>query len=441
MIGTFGAFGALPEGYGEHIGRIEEWREIYAGRPPWGHIKKSGLYGKGDRRIAQLGCAKVLCESLSGLTFGTQADIRCADERQREFILDVLQYNGFWENMPAFFSRAYALGGGVIRAYESGGEIVLDYMGADQFIPLSASHGRVDGGIFVGTVYRDGKRYELAERHIGDVIERALFHNGKRCDVKEVTGLDEVSTRDSAGFAYFRPAIADPDGQSLFGMSAFAGCTDTLRAIDTVFDSFTREFILGRKRIIVPSSCIRTVVDPDTGRVCRYFDTDDEVYQALKCDEDRDLKITDNTAELRVDEHIDALNALLDILCFQTGLSAGTLSFNASGLKTAAEIRSMETRTEITMQQERALAAELIESVAVIICRIGEHMGLIRPTERVHAVFSDRQTADSSELIDRNIKLVEAGLRSPVRAVMEIDDCTEEEAVSRIGSEVMKEGS
>ncbi|MBQ8979855.1 MAG: hypothetical protein IJ080_08915 [Oscillospiraceae bacterium] len=274
MTDVFGAFGALPPGYGEHLGRIARWREIYAGRPPWGYVKKSGLYGKGERRMAQLGCARVLCESLSGLTFGTQADLRCADEKAREFVLEVFQANGFWENMPSFFSRAYALGGGVIRVYRENAArdatgFVIDYMGADQFVPLSASHGRVDGGIFAGTVRKDGECYELCERHLGDVIERKVTRQGKEYDVKAVTGLEAVSSREGAGFAYFKPAAADPDGDTLFGMSVFEGCTDTLQAIDTVFDSLTREFILGRKRIIVPSSCIRTLVDPDTGKVSR----------------------------------------------------------------------------------------------------------------------------------------------------------------------------
>ncbi len=422
-------FGELPEGCGAQMARIAQWRDIYAGEPPWGYVKKSGLYGKGERRIAQLGCARVLCDALSGLTFGTQADIRCTDEAQRDFVMDILEKNAFWENMPAFFSRAYALGGGVIRVYECGGEITLDYMAADQFIPLSMSHGTADGGIFIGCIYRDGKRYELAERHLGGEIERILTDSrGRRCDVQAVTGLSEHDTYDMPCFAVFRPACPPPDGNMLYGMSAFAGCVDTLKAIDTVFDSFTREFILGRKRIIVPSSCIRTVVDPDTGKISRYFDTDDEVYQALKCDEDRDLKITDNTAELRVTEHIDALNALLDILCFQTGLSSGTLSFNESGLKTAAEIKSMETRTEITMQQNRALAAELIESIADIICVTGERMGLIRRTSAVHAVFSDAQVIDREKAADENIRLHEAGLRSRIHAIMAIDDCSEEEA-------------
>ena len=184
----------------------------------------------------------------------------------------------------------------------------------------------------------------------------------------------------------------------------------------------------------MPSSCIRTVVDPDTGRISRYFDTDDEVYQALKCDEEKDLKISDNTCELRVSEHVDAINALLDILCFQTGLSSGTLSFSTSGgLKTAAEVKSRETRTESTMQQNRCLAAELIESTVKSIIRCGMLCGEIPKGDiSVRVAFSDRQTVDKGEIIDQNVRLVSAGLKSRLSAVMAVLDCSEEDALAEI---------
>ncbi|MBQ5316246.1 MAG: phage portal protein [Oscillospiraceae bacterium] len=406
------------------------WQDIYSGSPPWQYVRRSGLYGRGERRMAMLGCAKVLCDSLAALTFGTQADIYCADDAQREYVLEVLQKNSFWENMPSFFSRAYALGGGVLKVYSDGEEIRTDYVDADMFIPLSASNGAADGGIFCGAVYSHGERYTLLERHLDGKVDRYVFDaKGREADCEAVTGLEQSTGYGAGtGFAYFKPSVTNPDGQSLYGMSVIDGCIDTLRAIDTVFDSFTREFILGRKRIIVPSSCIRTVVDPETGKVSRYFDTDDEVYQALKCDEDRELKITDNTTELRVTEHRDALNALLDVLCFQTGLSAGTLSFTAGGLKTAAEVKSMEQRTEITMQQNRFLAAELIERTAMLISRCGIETGAIKSISPVRAVFADSQTLDREKTANENIRLYEAGLRSRTRAVMEINDCSADEA-------------
>lgn len=427
---------------------IEVCGSIYRGEPPWGYVKKSGLYGKGERRMAQLGCAKVLCDSLAGLTFSSQADIFCDDRAQQDYAMRILQENGFWEKAPSFFSRAYALGGGAMKIYIDGGRVCIDYISAEDFIPTGSGRGGISEGVFGSRFLRGGKEFVLFEHHGINgghvVIDRKLYEvrNGSmsaEVPVEEVfEGLserDEFPEMDVPMFAYFRPAGDNNLSEgSLLGLSCFANCTDTLKALDIAFDSFSREFVLGRKRIIVPSSCIRTVVDPDTGRISRYFDADDEVYQALKCDEDSDLKITDNTCELRVSEHVEAINALLDILCFQCGLSSGTLAFNSSGgIRTAAEVKSMETRTEITMQNNRCLAAELIESTVRCIIRCGQMCGELPLGEvNVRVSFSDRQTVDKSEVIDRNIRLVEAGLISRVSAVMAALECSEEDAVKEL---------
>lgn len=439
---------ALPESDSSYCRITDLCGEIYRSEPPWSYVKRSGLYGKGMRRMNMLHCAKVLCDSMAALTFGTQADIFCYDERQQTFVNDVLQDNCFWENMPAFFSRAYAVGGGAVRVYAEKGRICLDYTDNSCFIPMGNDKGSIREGIFRSLWYKDGMRFTLFEKHgfeNGHVVtDRVLYSSkngtlGSETDIEEVIpGLcshSEYPALTEPVFACFRPAAANNlSSDRLMGISCFANSVDTLKALDIAFDSFSREFVLGRKRIIVPSACIRTVVDPDSGKVSRYFDADDEVFQALKCDEDRDLKITDNTAELRVSEHKEAINALLDLLCFQTGLSPGTLAFSgSSAVRTAAEIKSMDTRTEVTMQHNRCLAAELIEKTVRTIIRFGMLTGSLPPGDiRVRIGFSDKQVIDRDVLIDRNIRLVEAGLKSRLSAVMEVMECSREEALCEL---------
>lgn len=435
----------LPETEEFYRSVLRTWADIYRGEPPWAYTKKSGLYGRGSRRVAGLNCAKVLCDSFAAVTFGSQPDILCSDPKAQAYVMDALQENGFWEKMPGFLSRAYALGGGVIKVFLDGGRVCTDYVDPQDFIPTGCGRGGVNEGIFGSVITRGGNTYRLLERHAAAddcvVVDRALFSvkggvMGRQIPLETVFGElpahCEIYTGGRPLFAYFRPG-GDYEN-SMMGKGVFSDCTDTLKAIDIAFDSFSREFILGRKRIIVPSSCIRTVVDPETGNVSRYFDTDDEVYQALKCDEERDLKISDNTCELRVSEHVDAINALLDILCFQTGLSAGTLSFTSStGVRTAAEIKSMESRTELTMQANRAIAVELIENTVRCIIRCGQLCGVLDGGDvSVRVAFSDRKTVDRSEVIERNIRLLQAGLISRVHAVMAALDCSEEDALDEI---------
>ena len=183
----------------------------------------------------------------------------------------------------------------------------------------------------------------------------------------------------------------------------------------------------------MPSSCVQTVVDIATGEQRQYFDADDEAYVALKCDEERDLKITDNTVELRVDEHIKAINALLNILSFQTGLSAGTFSFDVNeGVKTATEIISRDSRTAATIRSNQNNLAAALEKLFRTIGKMGAYLGELTEEEaescRIQIRWHDGIITDENTLISNNIRLVESGLKSRTAAVMEILKCDEKTA-------------
>lgn len=224
-------------------------------------------------------------------------------------------------------------------------------------------------------------------------------------------------------FAYFRPFVSNNEKYDVpLGMSVYANCTDTLRAIDTVFDSFQREFILGKKRIIVPSSCVQTVIDPESGKPLRYFDADDEAFIALRHEDGESLKITDNTTELRVEQHVSAINAYLNILCMQTGLSAGTFSFDVQqGMKTATEIISQESKTARTVKNNKNLLAEAVEAIVRALIQLGVMSGEIsQQPYSVTVTLPDGIITDDDTNLDRVVKLYSAGLISRKKALMDI---------------------
>lgn len=408
---------------------ISECMDIFSGNPPWKYVKKSGLYALGERKMSMLNAAKVLCDIMSDMTFGSQVDIRISDKSIQKFVLDTLQKNNFWERMPQTLSMGFALGGSVVKVFLLNGEIKLDYLSAESFIPTECESGEISAGIFRMKFRKKGVYYTLLERHGKESdgrisVEFKLFASGNSIDLGHeippeciYPGLKSkvIYPYKEKMFSYFHPAVSNNIlTDTNIGMSVFYNCIDTLKALDIAFDSLMREFILGRKRIIVPSSCIRTIVDPETGSVRRYFDADDEVYQALKCDDEKDLKIIDNTCELRIEEHTDALSALLSVLCFQAGLSSGTLSFSTSaGVRTAAEIESEENRTARTVNSNRNLAVEFIESIVRSIICAGEMLGKI-PTREcdIKISFSKELDVSVDKTIDRNILLEENGIIS-----------------------------
>lgn len=432
---------AVPD-FGDFYGCIESWDSIFGNFPPWRQVKKSGLFSKGDRTMGMLCAAKVLADEFARLTFSEQVTVS-ASEPYLDYITKALNDNGFWKRMPEFLSRAYALGGGVVKVYAENKKPRLNYIAADRFAPTAWDERDITEGVLESRIRRDGFFYTLFERHGfsedgSTEVSYRLYRSSQRNSIGNPVPLtvlypdvdDTVTYKTSEPMLrYFKPDVSNNIDRSCpLGVSVFSSAADTLRALDVAFDSFGREFVLGKKRIIVPSSCVQTVVDMETGTPKRYFDADDEAFIALKCDEDKDLKITDNTVELRVEEHVAAINALLNILCFQTGLSSGTFSFEGSqGLKTATEVISADSKTARTAKGNKNLAAELIEGIVRSIIAVGIEMGDLSESDDygILVTMPDGVVIDDNTKIDNNIKLVSAGLKSRLAAVMEVQNCDE----------------
>src|SRR5690625_7446098 len=128
-------------------------------------------------------------------------------------------------------------------------------------------------------------------------------------------------------FVYFKPNTANNvDTQSPLGIPIYANALPTMKAIDTAFDSFHREFRLGKKRIIVPEAMVKTVYDQN-GQPQRYFDSSDETYESFKKGKMDEAKMDDVCVVLRVEAHVSAINDLLYLYAMQTCKSSRTIEF------------------------------------------------------------------------------------------------------------------
>lgn len=421
---------------GFYAGCIERWADIYRGGGDWRYTRKGGLNG-GTRRVAAMNAAKAVCAELSRLCFSEGTQLVCDDLAAQEYLDRTLRENGFAERFPDFLEKVFALGGGVIKVYWDNG-VKLDFVTADSFVPTCWDGRGIFGGAFGSRICRGSKSYILAETQEvtaeGLVTENRLFSaDGRRAELSEVfPSLSERSVikgMDRPLFVYFRAASGGSSCCPALGSSVFAGAEDTLKSLDIVFDSLNREFVLGKKRIIVPYYAVRGEYD-ENGEVKKYFDVNDEVFQALSTADTEELKITDNTAELRITEHTDALSALLDMLCMQVGLSEGALSYKSGSIRTAAEVVSRNSRTYRTQSFYRGLMAQGLSRVAENICLLGKMAGEISESasERVSVIYADGVSEDEGTRTDRAVKLYNAGLISKERALAQIYGVTAEAA-------------
>ncbi len=393
--------------------------------------------------MASLGAAKALCAELARLCYTEGTSMCYSDDETGRFVERVLRDSRFSERFPQFLEKAFALGGGVIRVYYDG-NVRVDMVTADCFVPTGWNSREITGGAFASRIMSGGRGYVLAETQELDadsvVIENRLYReDGARADIQEVLpGLEERSRIEgltSPLFVYFRAGgvrRADTAGDCpLLGASVFSGAEDTLKSIDTVFDSLSREFVLGKKRIIVPAYAVRGEWDKD-GNKKHYFDVNDEVFQAMSTSDAEELKITDNTGELRVEEHIEALGELLDLLCMQAGLSEGALTYKDGTIRTAAEVVSRNSRTYRTQAYLRRIISDALSRMTENICRLGKLVGELpeNACENASVVFADGAAEDDGTRTDRAVKLYSAGMISRARALSQIYGISLEDAAA-----------
>lgn len=425
---------------GSYYAKIAGWKRIFENDPPWSTVGKTGLYAKGKRSKNRLNVAKVLADELTALTFSEQVDITIEDKSYQEYITEQLNSNGFWKNMTDLLSNAFALGGGVMKIYAADGKPRIDYIHADRFMPVAWDGKAITEAIIENKSTARGSFYTLFEHHSPGSVEYSLFRSESSSDVGKKVNLSELYPElpdkadygsDVPMFVYFKPAVSNNAEYDVpLGMSVYANAEDTLSALDTAFDSFAREVVLGKKRIIVPAQALTQYYDAKKGQWVNSFDSDDEAYVAFNAEDAENFKITDNTAALRIEEHVAAINAQLNILCFQTGLSAGALSFDAvQGLKTATEVVSQESKTQRTVRNNKNLLTEAIEELVHGLIAAGVYLGLLKKrTYTVTVGWQDNVVIDDNTLIDNNIKLVSAGLKSKIKAIMEVQKCDEKTA-------------
>lgn len=421
-----------------YAGELARWEDIYRGGGEWRYTRRGGLNG-GTRKVAALNAARAVCAELSRLCFTEGTQLVSKDKETEEFVENVLRENSFADRFPDFLEKVFALGGGAIKVYWDDG-VKVDLITAERFVPTRWDGREISGAAFGSRLSQNGKSYILAETQEltpdGLVTENRLFtENGAGAELKEVLpGLAERSVIKGLTkplFVYLGTGSGNVGECPPLGISVFAGAEDTLKSIDTVFDSLNREFVLGRKRIIVPYYAVRGEYD-ENGELKRYFDVNDEVFQALSTTDAEELRITDNTATLRVTEHVEALGTLLDMLCMQVGLSEGALSYKNGAIKTATEVVSRDSRTYRTRGFYRKRIAECLAQAAENICILGKMSGQLGAgaSEKVSLVFADGVCEDEGTRIERAVSLYGAGIISRARAISQIYGVSLDEAKS-----------
>lgn len=418
---------------------INEWLEWYQGEVEKIHKYKvfNGASTTEHKRYT-MGMAKKVCEDWANLLLNEKVAIKAGsyDERLQE----ILSNNNFIVRANQLIEMAFALGTGAFVEYLDGDDIIIDYIRAEMIYPLSWDNGDVTECAFGSIRVIDGVEAIYLQIHRRGKAEAGedtdlYYIENKYIDRKESKELDApegvlplVSTGyDKPLFQVIMPNICNNiDLDSPLGISVYANSINQLKGCDLIYDSYVNEFVLGRKRILVPISAAKIQMEKD-GVSEPVFDASDTVYYQMPGDRQSDLKLTEVDMSIRSQEHELGIQRSLDILSLKTGLGTGRYQFDSSGVKTATEVISDKS----DLYQNRQKNAIVINTALVNMVAAVSFLDL--GTEVTATVdFDDSIIEDTNTTIDKNIKLVSAGLRSKITAVMEINKCDEKEAIKEL---------
>lgn len=468
------------------------WQAIYKGfYKAWHVVPMKTIHDpKGKTRVmATMNAGKMACSQMARYVWNERCSITASmdgnqtdEDKLNDFLQHVLRENRFGTAFGDLLEKAFALGGCALKEWvevpkdEQGndigeGKIRIGYTMASQFVPTAWDNSRVNSAIFISREAKDGFYYTTVEWHRLDGTTYRVTNDLYRMPIKEAAEpqnilgwwypLNEmypllspdttIYDVHNAFFQYVRPFGANyADDNSPLGMSIYAPCMGTLHGLDIMFDSLQREFVLGKKRIIAPARVMRMSAGVNGGTPQRYFDADDEVWEALSTDNPEDLKIIDNSVDLRVDQHISGINGDLSILCAQIGFDPGTLSFDASkGLKTATEVISENSKTFGTVKAHENNIKDSIEQMVHAIFELAVHYGLTwegTPVENLIAngynvsiKFDDSIIQDKDAEINQGTMLVGAGLMSKKKFMIDTLGYTPEVADAEL-AQIAEEG-
>ena len=388
----------------------------------------------------RLGMAKKVCEDWANLILNEKVSIKAGEYEKR--LNEILDDNNFRVRGNQLIELVFALGTGALVEYlAADGSIVIDYVRADMIYPLSYDNGDVTECAFGSYRNYGGKEciylqiHRLGKQGEGENPKEYYLEN-RVVDINSGIGLDLpgdmqplIQTRSERPlFQIIVPNMVNNiDLDSPMGSSVFANAVDQIKSCDVVFDSYVNEFILGRKRILVPISMAKVMMEQqekDRMTPVPEFDPAETVFYQMPADRNSDLKPTEVDMTIRASDHELGIQRALDLCGFKCGLGTRRYQFSGSGVKTATEVISDKSDLYQNLKKnEIPVKAAIIHMAQAVAFLDGRS-----PDLEVTVDFDDSIIEDTNTTIDRNTKLVQAGLRSKLSAIMEINKCSEEEA-------------
>ena len=339
-----------------------------------------------------LNMPKKVCEDFSKLEWSEKVEIKLDSQESTDKLLAVLESkeNDFSINFPIFLEKIYALGTMVTVEYSQNNRTIIDYIDGDVVLPYKYTNSYIYGIVTVSRTIEgndENKKYYtlLAFHEFEDNIyikTNELYVSENESELgTEISFTEkypnvqeyEILATEHPKFQVWKVPIANNfDTGSPMGLPILANHIDKFKNIDIKYDSFDHEFASGKRRVLIDKTSLKSEVTgvDENGKpiMVSYFDTNDDVYVAIKGMDKQPVK--DINFDLRTQQHIDAINYELSLLSAGVGLGNDFYKFDGQGVKTATEVISENSDTYRTKEHHQLAIYNCLYDLIASICEM-----------------------------------------------------------------------
>lgn len=416
----------------EMANQIDLWTRMFENRAPWlsKTVESAGLSAAIASEVARLITLELVTE-VSGSARAT-------------YINDA--YQKTVKKLRQYVEYGCAKGGLIFKPYYTHDGIDVQMLQADSFFPVTFDgSGAISQCIFLEQFRIGNKIYSRIEMHTLQgtklIIENHVFVSTNDFSLGSEIPITSVKRwRDIAQslvvdgvtrlpFGYFKFPLANTrDSDSPLGVSVYSRAIGLIREADRRYSQINWEYEAKEAAVHAATSMMR--YNPDTDKF-EYPGGKDRLYRTVEVNSGATEKplLEEYSPDIRDASLYNGWNQQMRMIEFNCGLAYGTLSDPNNVDKTAEEIRSSKQRSYQMISDAQGALQNALEDLIEAIdfyCTLYD----LAPAGRYATSFKwdDSIITDTNAIVDTNIKLTQASLRSKLRAIMEINRCSEEDA-------------
>lgn len=454
----------------EEYDRIRKAKRYYQDNLP--EVEYWTTKGKQKRPLNSLNALKSASNALASLMFNERCSIKVNDAKLQNLLDEIFKDNNYYLDQETHLETWIALGSGAIRPYVENDKIKLSWANATEIYPLEANTTKVDQIAISRRLQKiennNAVYYTLLEFHQWGnwttdeqgrkyrpyIITNELYRSGDPNTIGEQVPLDYVD--EYAGlsstttinylekplFAFYRNAGANNKNLvSPLGIGLCDNWFSTVDDINMVHDGFEWEVKTGYRRVSIPRSWVRRQQNMNGHQIPEdqqyFWDPNDAVFVPVNSKDDTS-SFKDLSINIRNEQYEGAMDFFLRELENDLKLSPGTFTVTPSGVQTATEVVTNNSKTYQTRSSYLTMLEKTIDQLVYAIAELlqngdlwsdgkarwnGDLDSLVITPDFNDGVFVDQEAQRSADL-----QAVQASVMPKIQFIMRNYNLSEEEA-------------